>query len=249
MLSREQRTEFEERGLLRLPSAMPAGAVTTMRGRFWEALSTERGIHRDRPETWPCETLRKLQALRRNGTFNAMAAEPVRAALDDLLGADRWQRPDSWGLPLVTFPGKAAWRVPRTGWHLDSYGPDHEGVTVFAFLADVAAHGGGTVVLEASHRLVDEHVAATGSWRPADVRAALAAAHPWLRAVWAGEVRADEEAVVGGVRVVLRELTGAAGDIVLMRPRTLHAAAPNAAATVRMMLVEIVEGTRMVNGG
>ena len=38
----------------------------------------------------------------------------------------------------------------------------------------------------------------------------------------------------------LRELTGDAGDVVLMHPRTLHAAAPNTATRPRMMLVEIV---------
>jgi hypothetical protein len=241
MLTAEQRTEFGERGLLRLPGAVPGDAVARMRERFWAFLS-ERGIDPGRTATWPVEPPRHLQALRRGGTFAAMGSERVRAALADLLGAGGWQEPKDWGLPLVTFPRAAAWTVPTTGWHLDSWGPEHDlpAVTVFVFLGAVAERGGGTAVLEASHRLVNGHIAATGTWRSADVRAALAAAHPWLREVWAGGGRANDEAVVGGVRVVLRELTGAAGDVVLMHSRTLHAAAPNTGAEPRMMLVEIV---------
>jgi hypothetical protein len=87
----------------------------------------------------------------------------------------------------VTFPAPdAGWNVPSSGWHVDSYGPDHElpGVTVFAFLEPVAPRGGGTAVLPESHRLVNRHLATTGIWRPAEVRAALGARNPWLRDLW-----------------------------------------------------------------
>lgn len=242
MLTPPQRDEFDRRGLVRLPGAVPAGAVTAMRDRFWEFLSGERGIHPDRPETWPAETPRRLQALRRSGAFAGMAADPVRAALTDLLG--EWRQPTVWGLPLITFPATGSrWSVPTTGWHVDSYGPEHDlpGVTVFAFLGPVVASGGGTVVLEASHRLVNRHITTTGTWRPADVRTALAAAHPWLREVWTGGRPAGDEAVLDDVRVAVRELTGDPGDVVLMHPRTMHAAAPNTSDRPRMMLVEIID--------
>jgi ectoine hydroxylase-related dioxygenase (phytanoyl-CoA dioxygenase family) len=110
--------------------------------------------------------------------------------------------------------------VPEHGWHVDSHGPEHElpGVTVFVYLLPVAAHGGGTVVLPGSHRLFNDQIAA-GRWRPGEVKGAIL----------------DSE------RHRARELTGQPGDVVLMHPRTLHAAAPNGAATPRMMLVEIVQ--------
>jgi ectoine hydroxylase-related dioxygenase (phytanoyl-CoA dioxygenase family) len=133
--------------------------------------------------------------------------------------------------------------VPTSGWHVDSYGPEHDlpGVTVFVFLTAVAARGGGTVVLEASHRLVNHQIATTGIWRPADVKAALAAAHPWLREVWHGRRCPDDEAVLGGVRTAVRELTGEPGDVIVMHPRTLHVSAPNTGESPRMMLVEIID--------
>jgi hypothetical protein len=251
MLTPPQRDEFDRWGLVRLPGAVPVDTVAEMRDRFWAFLLAEHGIDRDRAETWTTERPRRLQALRRSGAFAPMASDGVRAALDDLLGAGGWRPPAAWGLPLVTFPATSgsdtntdpAWRVPTTGWHVDSYGPEHDlpGVTVFAFLDAVAPRGGGTVVLAGSHLLVNHHIATTGVWRPADVKAALAAAHPWLREVWDGRRHADDEAVLDGVPAAVRELTGEPGDVVLMHPRTLHAPAPNTASGPRMMLVEIIQ--------
>ena len=245
MLSPRQRDEFDRLGLLRLPGAVPASAVAAMRNRLWAFLSAEHGIEPGRVETWTTGPTRRLQALRRSGAFAPMVSDQVLRALDDLLGAGGWRPPKAWGQPLVTFPATdpgTVWSVPSTGWHVDSYGPEHElpGVTVFVFLAPVAAAGGGTVVLEGSHRLVNRHIATTGIWRPADVRAALATAYPWLREVWRGRQRPGDEAILDGFRTAVRELTGEPGDTVLMHPRTLHAPAPNTGRSPRMMLVEII---------
>jgi hypothetical protein len=250
MLSPGDLAEFERSGLLRLPAAIPDAEVTTMRDRFWEFLSAEHGIAPDRPDTWTIERPRRLQVLRRSGAFNPMATGTVRDALDDLLGAAGWIPPKTWGLPLVTFPAPdAAWNVPSSGWHVDSYGPDHElpGVTVFAFLEPVAPRGGGTAVLPESHRLFNRHIATTGTWRPAEVKAALSSRHPWLRDLWGAGAESgrvarylDEGASVDGAHLRVQELTGSPGDVVLMHPRTLHASAPNSLTTPRMMLVEII---------
>lgn len=252
MLSRSERQEFERSGLLRLPEAVPRAAVAAMHDRFWAVLATAHGIARDRPETWTIESPRHLQQLKRSGAFNAMATGTVCDALDDLLGAARWSRPKTWGLPLVTFSASGAdWTVPSSGWHVDSYGPDHDlpGVTVFAFLAPVAAGGGGTAVLPGSHRLFNRHIAATGTWRPAEVKSALGAQHPWLRGLWGADAQSGrvarylhDGATIDGEHFQVRELTGSPGDVILMHPRTLHAPAPNSRATPRMMLVEIIRG-------
>jgi len=225
-----------------------------MRDHFWEFLSTKHGIERERPDTWTVERPRSLQALKRSGAFNPMASDRVRGALDELLGTADWQPPKTWGLPLVTFPTPGAgWTVPSSGWHVDSYGPDHElpGVTVFAFLVPVAPGGGGTVVLPQSHRLFNRHIATTGTWRSADVKAALGTEHPWLRDLWGQEAQPDrvtryleEGAVVDGSQLRVQELTGEPGDVILMHSRTLHAPAPNSLTTPRMMLVEIIYRSR-----
>jgi hypothetical protein len=248
VLSPSQRETFNHSGLLKVESAVPPAAVATMRDRFWDHLSREHGIDPDRVDTWTVQRPRHLQPLRRSGAFNLMATREVCEALDDLLGLAGWQPPSTWGLPLVTFaaPG-AEWTVPSAGWHVDSYGPEHDlpGVTVFVFLTPVAERGGGTVVLSGSHRLFNRYIATTGTWRPAEVRAALAARHPWLRDLWSEDRHAaptamGDGAMLDGVHVRVRELTGRAGDVVLMHPRTFHTAAPNVLPAPRMMLVEIV---------
>ncbi|MDG4825653.1 phytanoyl-CoA dioxygenase family protein [Asanoa sp. WMMD1127] len=240
MLSSPQRAAFALHGLLRLPAALPDPDVAAMRDRFWSFLTAEHGLRPDDPVTWTVEHPRHLQALRRSGAFAPLGGAQVVGALDDLLGV--WRRPTSWGLPLVTFPRTGRWRLPATGWHVDSYGPEHDlpGVTVFAFLLPVAAAGGGTAVLAGSHHLVNRHIATTGTWRPAEVKAALTAAHPWLRETWRGNREPGDEAVLDGISVEVRELTGNPGDVVLMHPRTLHAPSPNTGPTPRMMLVEII---------
>ena len=239
MLTPDQRDEFHRTGLLRLPRAVPAADTDAMRERLWRHLAVTRGISAERAQTWPQASPRRLQALRRTGAFAAMAGEPLRTALDDLLGTGGWREPRAWGQPLVTFPTRATpWRAPVASWHLDSTGPEHDlpGLTVFAHLAPVAMGGGGTAVLAGSHRLVNRCIAATGGWRSTEVKAALAAEHPALGAVWTTGDEVDEPAP--GVRLV--ELTGAAGDVVLMHPRTLHAPATNAGDVPRETLVEIV---------
>jgi hypothetical protein len=221
-----------------------------MRDHFWDFLSTRDGIEQDKIETWIVQRPRHLQGLRWSGAFNAMASDEVRHALDDLLDPGGWRPPRAWGLPLVTFPAPdGSWDVPTSGWHIDSYGPDHAlpGITVFAFLTAVAPRGGGPIVLPGSHRLFNRHIAITGIWRPADMKSALASQYRWLADLWGeggepGRVARylEEGSIIDGTHFRVQELTGDPGDVILMHPRTLHATAPNAAAGPRMMLVEII---------
>src|SRR3954447_23062828 len=98
MMTATRREEFERSGLLRMPGAVPAPGVATMRDRIWAFLSAEP----DRPETWTPGPARRMQPLRKADAFAPMASDEVAGALDDLMGD--WQRPKTWGLPLVTFP-------------------------------------------------------------------------------------------------------------------------------------------------
>jgi hypothetical protein len=251
MLSPGEREEFKRRGVLRLPGAIPGPVVTAMRERIWADLAARHGIARERPGTWTVKRPR-LQALTRSGAFQAVATGTVRAALDDLLGAGQWSPPVAWGRPLVTFPAPAgAWDVPTSGWHVDSHGFAHElpGVTVFGYLTAVLSRGGATAVLVGSHHLMRRHLpgAAGDAARPADVKAALAARHPWLGELWSPGA-ADErvcrflgrDTVIDGVPVRVEELTGAPGDVVLMDSQVLHAATHNCDIEPRMVLLTIV---------
>ena len=164
----------------------------------------------------------------------------------------RSARPGGKGQTRDTGGSGGGWGVPVEGWHVDSFGaePGLPGVTVFVFLVPVVARGGGTVVVPGSHRLVNARIAA-GRWRSGELKAALGAESAWLGRLWRpgpddprGSRRVarylDEGTAIGGERYRVEELTGTPGDAVLMHPRTLHAAAPNARETARMMLLEFI---------
>ena len=79
-----------------------------------------------------------------------------------------------------------------------------------------------------------------GSRRTITRAPSYATTYPWLDDVGRGRCQTGDEAVLGGVGIAVRELTGEPGDAVFMHPRTLHAPAPNTGRTPRMMLVEII---------
>jgi len=251
MLSSAQRVEFDCRGLLRLPAAIPVAEVAAMRQRLWEHLLDAHAIEPGRPETWTVHLPAQFQKLTATGAFDAMAAGPLCAAIDHLLGPGRWKRPPHWGRPLVTFPRPGlAWDVPTDGWHLDTRDNLDEltMLVVFAHLAPVRPRGGGTLVMTGSHRLTTAPgPRADVPARSAEVKAYLRTVHPWLRDLWkaggeAGRIHRYlvEGAVVGGVHVRIEELTGEPGDVVIMHPRLLHTMAPNGLDVPRMMLLQFL---------
>lgn len=253
-LSGDQRRRFDERGMVRLEGAISPCAVEEMAARLWDDLAHRHGAQREHRATWRTERPTAFRALQDTGAFNAMASLQVRAALDDLMGRDRWEEPPVWGQPLVCFPGRERdWTVPHQGWHLD--GPAEprrdEWVRmgrVFAILGPLSAGGGATLVAEGSHRLVEALAARNGgALSSAEMRMRLKAEHPWFRDLaTAGEAAArigrfmDRETRVGEVALRLAEMTGEPGDVWLMHPSCLHAAAPNVLAVPRLALTQFV---------
>jgi hypothetical protein len=75
------------------------------------------------------------------------------------------------------------------------------------------------------------------------VRKGLARTSQWFRHLWSNGDTSNrtqrlmvERDVVDGVTVRVIELTGSAGDIILMHPWAVHAPSPNCGATPRIML-------------
>jgi ectoine hydroxylase-related dioxygenase (phytanoyl-CoA dioxygenase family) len=249
LLTADQRDEFERRGLLRLPEALPPHDAERMRDQVWDHLRQTHGARADRPATWPAGAMAHFQALIRTRAFDALASPAVLEAFDALLGRDGWQAPEQWGRPLVTFPEGSPWQLPSRGWHRDS--SDRAGdpvLVVFAVLAPLRPQGGGTLVVTGSHRLTPPDGRYAGL-RSAQVRDRLAAERPWFRDVCTPGAEPQRTArllgsthVADGVPLEVRELTGGTGDVFLMHPRSLHAVAPNALDAPRLMLLHFVQG-------
>jgi hypothetical protein len=250
-LSDVQRQTFFERGTVRLPGAFSGLDAERMVDRIWQLLEKKSALRRYEPSTWTGRQPTGFQSLTRTNLFNSIGSPVVIDALNDLFGVGEWTSTNSWGVPLVTFPeNERAWYVPRNQWHLDfparGIVDQFPGIRVLAFIAPVETNGGGTVVAAGSHRFVERFLA-TGQaekGHSATVRDALAASHPWFRALWSdgsdGTDRTkrfiEKSEFIDGVDVRVEELTGATGDIILMHPWTFHAPAPNCNQRPRMMV-------------
>lgn len=248
----KQRDEFEETGLLRLAGAVGERDVRAMRERLWRALRARHGFREDDPRTWTAWRPGRLKReLERAGGFPELATPALRDPLDALFGPGRWRPPDRWGVPILTFPTLPTprdWAPPHRFWHVDrpaqaSPAPLRS-VVVLTLLAPVAARGGGTVAVRGSSRLVRrlrERGELAGRGHSSDVRRSLRRVDPWFRLLWEAdrddrERRLREGTTVLGVALRLVEITGSAGDVVLMHPWTLHSLSSNARPTPRLAI-------------
>lgn len=253
MITQQQRLEFDRRGILHVPSAIPASDAEAMCACMWDNLSRHYPFRREQPQTWAAQRVNGLHALGRSVTFKQIGSPAVCQMLDDLLGRGYWQRPVRWGSLLLAFPeSRGRWDVPHTSWHLDLPASGAlEGlfvVRLFTCLAPLHHGGGGTVVVAGSHLLVEK--LARESAKPlhsADVRKALIHAHPWVRALCSRDERTDRIeqfmnrcATVDGVELRVVEMTGEPGDVFLVHPLILHAPALNSLAVPRVMLSSFV---------
>ena len=255
-LTQPQRDQFLATGVVHLPGVIPRPAAEAMADRLWDTLADQHGLVRHRPETWTKERPAQFRDLRHSGAFAAMASPGLAALLDDLFGEGGWTPPAHWGQPLVTFPtGATAWRVPHAAWHLDiapgqvlEPWPDY--IRIFTFLAPLEPGGGGTVYVSGSHKVVMQMMAE--AQRPERIRSATIAGALRLESAWIAALCSPDDdpqrtarfmqtgASLRGVHLRVAEMTGGPGDVVLMRPATLHSLSPNGRTTPRLMLAESV---------
>ncbi|MCP4004124.1 MAG: phytanoyl-CoA dioxygenase family protein [bacterium] len=252
MLTPEQRTEFEERGLIRLRGAVDAAAVGRLCERIWKLVGEREGLGATMRGSGVRIAAKTVKPLKRDGEFDLIYCPAVRVVADQLLGVDRWfKMPISMSL-LMTMPGAGPWALSHKSWHLDYPCPGGvrvlPGLQPFLFLDRVEPHGGGTLAVLGSHRLVAKIQQENGpdfSGRSAEMRKLLQGRVPWLRALWSLRPGEDREArfmcegeTFDGVPLQVAEMTGEPGDVVLAHPWLFHALAPNCGERARMVLTD-----------
>lgn len=190
-----------------------------------------------------------LWELGRDEVFTALGPT-VEQAIATALGA-RWSSVDapSGGLAAPNLPCRgegARWRVPHAAWHVDEPTMRGQarawGLLAFVCLDDVVAGGGATVAIAGSHRrllaLADELAPAHGVLTTDAALAALTRDDAWWTALVTESVDGRDVLLArshdDGLRVV--ELTGAAGDVVLMDPRCLHTVSANVSDRARLTM-------------
>jgi hypothetical protein len=264
VLTEEQRSDYQHRGVTRLLGAVDADAAQGMAERVWGLLAERLGIDRDTrgPRIVGAS---KANSLKKAGAFNAMASPRIRGALDELLGAERWVEPEPWGQLLFTLPMPGTWFLPSKSWHLDFPAPGDlaglAGAQVFVFLEPSQHQGGGTLCVEGSHTLIGRRRETDGArkeGRSKHMRQALVSSVPWMRDLTENTGTPDERierfmrhtTEFEGAALRVAEMTGEPGDAWIMHPWLLHASSPNTGGNARMMLTERLRmhGTNLYQG-
>ncbi len=252
MLTAEQRTLFEERGVLELRGAVDPRVVADLRERLL-AFVAARKLAPSGSESshtiHPSATAPVVKAL----SFEQLWGAAVLEVIDDLLGPGRWHLPKQAGQVLaLAYPSGATWRLPHATWHLDYMAPGAArslpGVQLFLCVDRIEPRAGATLMASGSHRLIDAIRRRNGpAWpgRSAEVRKQLQREVPWLRELWSRSTDVDRVArfmeratSFDGVELRVIEATGEPGDVIAMHPWMLHAASPNHGTRPRMGLTE-----------
>lgn len=218
-LSQSQIDDFIERGWTLLRRAFPPAIAEAARRGIGEHI----GIDLDRPEQWTDAEV-WLQEMLTAPPYTDALTEQFQAAVDQLVGCNRWKLTQEMGWWPIHFPG---FDDPpyRDNWHIEGgwfrhhlWSPEQALVNLFCF-STVEPGGGGTLLVEGSH-----HVAARLLWEAEPNGLEADDFDEVLTAFLQGEGQP------GVVEVVADE-----GDVVLAHPLMFHASNPNHGIRPRVM--------------
>jgi hypothetical protein len=206
-LSAEAIEGFIQRGFCTLEGAFSPGDAGAVRDLVWQRMHAKAGIDRNDPATWP--EAYDIEERLDHPLVRACFPDRLGRAIEDLVGAGRWNGSRSWGLWPVNFRFGAGepQRVPNFGWHVDGNWFRHtldsprQGLLLIGLFSDVVPRGGGTILAGGSHRLT--------------ARALARQPEGLLHRELFEEVLRDP---LGD----FHEVTGAAGDVVLCHPFLFH---------------------------
>jgi hypothetical protein len=253
-------------GFVRVQRVVAPSDVAILRDRMWERLATHGLLRDDAATWSPGGGLElvalggalrpgpgteeRLWAIGRDPVF-APFISAVGRAVDGVLGAGVFgpmaNEPGGLAAPNFPIPG-VPWEVPHAAWHMDepmaASGARQWGLLAFAFLDDVEPGGGATVVIAGSHRRIGQLAAEVGAPTglvTTDEALAALAREAWFAELFRpGDPEERRRFLVdhrsNGVPVRVVELTGRAGDVVLMDPRCLHTISANVSARPRLTL-------------
>jgi hypothetical protein len=219
-LTGEQTEHFLQRGFVTVPGAFDPASARQWLDDAWIRF----GYDRDDPGSWADKRIHLSARSRVDAREFAPAA--WRAAMELAGGEERVVLPWRWGDSFIAnlgVGGDRPWRPPSAdagGWHKDGDffrhfldSPEQALLTIVLW-TDMLPRGGGTFVAADSVPVV----------------ARFLAAHP--EGVLPGDF--DYAALIGRCHDFV-ELTGQAGDVVLLHPYTLHATSQNVLGVARMI--------------
>ena len=210
--------QFIRDGYVVLREAFPRSVAAAVRDVLWHKLN----ISPTDRSAWTKPVVH-LQKTFDEPPFSAAFTERLWSGYDDVMGEERYQRYQGLGWWPVAFPGFDAppWRAPEGGWHVDGiqfhhriYSRDQGLLPIFVF-SDIGPGDGGTAVDAGSHL------------RTARI---LAAAEPAGLTIQELSKKVNETRPDRPI-----EMTGRAGDVVLLHPFMLHTRSANTGNSVRFI--------------
>jgi hypothetical protein len=240
------RDTFDRTGIVKLEGVFGAAEAARMREVVWGELQRRYGIERHDPTTWYRHEPTGLKTTKRSGIFAPICGPELVSVLDELLGAERWQPPRTFGNVLVTMPNADQWRVPHKIWHSDfppTLPPDQlVAVKIWALFDDAEPGGGATPQLAGSHRAFARYLTTTTERDYRNTKHGFLRSDPWLRALCRDDGAADRNerfmrdgTDIYGVELKVVECTGRAGDVYVTHPWVYHSIAANASPRPRLM--------------
>ena len=239
------RDRFEARGLVKLPGLLPDDLTERALNLVYEkserAGTRHNGVWRlDKLTDEPVRRQSKklLSGIRHAAVLADLVTPELESAIERVAGGP--VRPlMEWPQLLFSFPRPGTWSLPRTAWHVDLPKlPNRRtipGVQAFAMLETVEPGGGGTVVVEGAHRLLDDI-----PWLGSEQIKYRLRRERYFQALTSKQVSnrnrfLRQPVKTRGIELRVVELVGRRGDVYLVDMRLLHAAAPNVSRAPRIM--------------
>ncbi len=240
-LSPSQIDFFQKKGFLKVPGLLDEKVALKIQAEIWDELYAEFGIEKSNPESWktPPHSPRNTK---HSHTNKELINNNFRSVIDELIGAENWNEPSTWGGFLITFPDQNPdkWNLGNKLWHWDYElfrTPELGGLLILSFFSEVRPKGGGTLVVSGSHRVLAKYyrslTPAQKNMKHGKQRKHFMSTHPYFVKLTASDITSadqiaefmDNETSVDEVPLRVFELTGKPGDVVFCHPRIVHAPA------------------------
>ena len=182
-------------------------------------------LHNEPSESSCVAPLLMLKKVLEKPPFPEIHTERYLGAVDDLCGEERWHATTGVGHWPILLPGfaKPPWRPPKRGWHVDikvdqPINSAELGLLNVELFTDIEPGGGGTAIRVGSHCYISRILAETsGLTTQLYLRIANDTSH-----------------------LPVIEVTGHAGDVLVMHPFTVHVTSPNTSDRARIAAVKLV---------
>ncbi|GGG23664.1 hypothetical protein [Paenibacillus abyssi] len=210
VLTEEQVEHFIEKGWVKLEGAYAREDALAAQDYLWTEVEKRSSVRRDDKATWT-QPMVRINETFLTPDFERCNSARLGDAIEDLIGHGRWANRTVYGetkqlsgfgwWPVNFFlDADQPWTVPVNGWHWDGIHFKHyidspeQGLLCLCLFSDIAHQGGGTFIVEGSHKVVARFL--EGHPEGLELGEAirlLNREHPYLRELTGADQRANKE--------------------------------------------------------